>query len=150
MVVAFCNISIGLMSFTVIIFMSSLGLVPYDSMSQNFWIKLSVDIFSANLLVTWQVDVLWFPPNKAQPNVLSKAIGLLFFPDYISVHRCKYWWSTPINIAISWSCWLLNGISLRWLDFLLTDDLVTGDVDAWRFLNNPGVFFCSGCWLHLH
>ena len=104
------------------------GLIPYDSTSQNFWIRLSVDVSNGNLLVIGQAGELWFPPSKTQPNVVCKAIFSLLFPGFISVYRCKFGWSVPINNSIFLSCGLSNGISLRWLYFLLTDDAVTGEV----------------------
>ena len=70
----FLQISIVLLSFTVIKFMSLFCFVSYDSISQN---SCFVDVSNADLLVIEQVDVLWFPPNKTQPNVLCNAIGLL-------------------------------------------------------------------------
>ena len=110
--------------------MLSFGLIPYDLTSQNFWIRLSVDVSNGNILVIGQADGLWFPSNKTQPNVVCKVIDSLSFPDFISVYRCKFGWSVPINISIFLSCALSNGISLRWLYFLLTDDAVTGDVES--------------------
>ena len=145
LVVVFCNISIALLSFTVITLILAFGLVPYDSISKNIWIRLSADVSNANWLVIGQVSVLWLLPNNVQAHVLFKASLLL--PDFISVFRCKFGWSAPINVLMFGCCGLSNGISLRWLYFPMTDDVVAGDVESWGSWTTKA-FFSGFEWLH--